>query len=583
MKKLFTCFMLPKYGTRALMATGAKSIEVVGDLLTPLIIARMIDVGITSGNIYDIIRYGLLLVLIACIGFAFTIFSQYNASIVSQGIGTDLRSALFVKVQELSSVDVHRLGTDTLVTRLINDINQVQVMVALGIRQLMRWPILAVGSIVATFLIDPQLGSIFLGATLIVSIIFWCIIRRTTVLFHTLQESLDTVSLFMREMLSGVRVIRVFRREESERAQFAQAVDRQTHIAATAANYSALLNPATFFIMYAGIAFIFWIAAPQVTSRSLSAGSIVALVGYMTQTLLAVGYIANLIIIVTRGVASTRRVMEVLDTAPGLSDEKNAPITLSDQDLSDGVALELRDTTLTYDGGGDPALSHISLTVPAGTTLGIIGGTGSGKSSLAKLCERLYEPEEGSVEVFGHVASTYTFSQLRHLVSLVPQHASLVSGTIRTNLTWRDAHATDEDLWKALELAQAADFVREKPRQLDSPVEAGGTNFSGGQRQRLTIARALVGNPRIVILDDSASALDFATDASLRGALYSLRTEMTSVIISQRVAAVMQADQILVLDHGHQVGLGTHKELLATCPLYKEICLSQLRPEEVEA
>lgn len=583
MKKLFTCFMLPKYGTRALMATGAKSIEVVGDLLTPLIIARMIDVGITSGNIYDIIRYGLLLVLIACIGFAFTIFCQYNASIVSQGIGTDLRSALFVKVQELSSVDVHRLGTDTLVTRLINDINQVQVMVALGIRQLMRWPILAVGSIVATFLIDPQLGSIFLGATLIVGIIFWCIIRRTTVLFHTLQESLDTVSLFMREMLSGVRVIRVFRREESERVQFAQAVDRQTHIATTAANYSALLNPATFFIMYAGIAFIFWIAAPQVTSRSLSAGSIVALVGYMTQTLLAVGYIANLIIIVTRGVASTRRVMEVLDTAPGLSDEKNAPITFSDQELSDGVALELRDATLTYDGGGDPALSHISLTVPAGTTLGIIGGTGSGKSSLAKLCERLYEPEEGSVEVFGHAVSTYTFSQLRHLVSLVPQHASLVSGTIRTNLTWRDAHATDEDLWKALELAQAADFVREKPHQLDSPVEAGGTNFSGGQRQRLTIARALVGNPRIVILDDSASALDFATDASLRGALYSLRTEMTSVIISQRVAAVMQADQILVLDHGHQVGLGTHKELLATCPLYKEICLSQLRPEEVEA
>lgn len=583
MKKLFSRFMLPKYGTRALMATGAKSIEVVGDLLTPLIIARMIDTGITSGNIYDIIRYGLLLVLIACIGFAFTIFCQYNASIVSQGIGTDLRSALFVKVQELSSVDVHRLGTDTLVTRLINDINQVQVMVALGIRQLMRWPILAVGSIVATFLIDPQLGSVFLGATLIVGIIFWCIIRRTTVLFHILQESLDMVSLFMREMLSGVRVIRVFRREESERVQFAQAVDRQTHIAATAANYSALLNPATFFIMYVGIAFIFWIAAPQVTSRSLSAGSIVALVGYMTQTLLAVGYIANLIIIVTRGVASTHRVMEVLDTSPGLSDEKNAPITLSDQELSDGVALELRDATLTYDGGGDPALSHISLTVPAGTTLGIIGGTGSGKSSLAKLCERLYEPEEGSVEVFGHAASIYTFSQLRHLVSLVPQHASLVSGTIRTNLTWRDAHATDEDLWKALELAQAADFVREKPRQLDSPVEAGGTNFSGGQRQRLTIARALVGNPRIVILDDSASALDFATDASLRGALYSLRTEVTSVIISQRVAAVMQADQILVLDHGHQVGLGTHKELLATCPLYKEICLSQLRPEEVEA
>lgn len=581
MKELLRRFVFPAYGTRTLFAVLAKSVEVIGDLLMPLIIARMIDVGVQSGNVYDIIRYGCLLALIALVGFGFTIFCQYQASIVAQGSGTAMRNALFAKTQELSSADVHQLGTDTLITRLINDVNQVQVTVALGIRQLIRWPLLAAGSLIATLVIDPRLGGIFLIATLIVGAVFWFVIVRSVVLFHALQESLDRVSRFMREMLSGVRVIRAFRREDTERARFTEAVGAQTDKATAAANYSALLNPATFLVMYGAVALVLWFAAPQITSHTLSSGSIIALLSYMTQTLLAVGYIANLMLICTRGTASGRRVLEVLNTKAALSDREKSSFSLSRQECDHAPALELRDVTLVYDGGGEPALSHISLTVPAGSSLGIIGGTGSGKSSLAKLLLRLYDPEEGSVKIFGRASTQYTFSQLRHLVSFVPQHASLVTGTIRTNLQWRDAHATDKDLWNALTYAQAADFVREKPQQLDSAVEAGGKNFSGGQRQRLTIARALVGNPRIIVLDDSASALDFATDAKLRAALQTLRSEATSVIISQRVAAVMQADQILVLDHGRQVGLGSHQELLATCPLYKEICLSQLRPEEV--
>ena len=306
-----------------------------------------------------------------------------------------------------------------------------------------------------------------------------------------------------------------------------------------------------------------------------------ALVSYMTSALLAIGYVANLVIIITRGTASATRVMEVLNTKPALTDSGNKRFDLTESDFT-GTAVAFKDASLVYNGGGEPALSSINLTLQAGQTLGIIGGTGSGKSSFAALIPRLFDTETGSISVFGQDVKTYTFEQLRALIGYVPQHTSLVSGTIRSNLCWKNSNATDEELWAALEVAQAADFVREKPDQLDSIVERGGKNFSGGQRQRLTIARALVGSPRIVILDDAASALDFATDAHLRAALRKLSATTTSIIISQRVAAVMQADKILVLDHGKQVGLGTHKELLATCPLYKEICLSQLRPEEVE-
>ena len=581
MGELLSRFMWPKYGRKSFVALLCKSVEVIGDLLTPLIIARMIDLGIHGANMYDIIRYGILLVVIAIVGFSFTLICQKIASIVSQRTGTDLRNELFMKIQELSSADVSALGTDTLVTRLINDVNQVQVTVALGIRQLVRWPILAAGSIIATLMLDAKLGMVFLLATVLVAAIFFFVARKSIALFAELQKRLDTVSLYMRQMLSGIRVIRAFRHEAEEKSQFSEAVLAQTKTVTDAANYSALLNPATFLAMYLGIAVTLWLAAPQITAGTLSQGTVVALVSYMTSALLAIGYVANLVIIITRGAASATRVVEVLNTKPTLTDKGNKHINLTESDFA-GTAVAFKDASLVYDGGGEPALSNINLSLQAGQTLGIIGGTGSGKSSFAALIPRLFDTQTGSVSVFEHDVKSYTFEQLRALIGYVPQHTSLVSGTIRTNLCWKNPDATDEELWAALEVAQAADFVREKPDQLDSIVERGGKNFSGGQRQRLTIARALVGSPRIVILDDAASALDFATDAHLRAALRKLSATTTSIIISQRVAAVMQADKILVLDHGKQVGLGTHKELLATCPLYKEICLSQLRPEEVE-
>ena len=581
MGELLSRFVWPKYGRKSFVALLCKGVEVIGDLLTPLIIARMIDLGIHGANMYDIIRYGILLVVIAIVGFSFTLVCQKIASIVSQRTGTDLRNEIFKKIQELSSADISALGTDTLVTRLINDVNQVQVSIALGIRQLVRWPILAAGSIIATLMLDAQLGMVFLLATALVAAIFFFVARKSTALFTELQKRLDTVSLYMRQMLSGIRVIRAFRHEAEEKEQFSEAVLAQTKTATDAANYSTLLNPATFLVMYLGIAVTLWLAAPQITAGTLSQGTVVALVSYMTSALLAIGYVANLVIIITRGAASATRVMEVLNTKPALSDKGNKPINLAESDFT-GTAVAFKDASLVYDGGGEPALSNINLSLQSGQTLGIIGGTGSGKSSFAALIPRLFDTQTGSVSVFDHDVKTYTFEQLRALIGYVPQHTSLVSGTIRTNLCWKNPDATDEELWAALEVAQAADFVREKPDQLDSIVERGGKNFSGGQRQRLTIARALVGSPRIVILDDAASALDFATDAHLRAALRKLSATTTSIIISQRVAAVMQADKILVLDHGKQVGLGTHKELLARCPLYKEICLSQLRPEEVE-
>ncbi|MBF4803315.1 MAG: ABC transporter ATP-binding protein, partial [Lancefieldella parvula] len=478
MEELLSRFVWPKYGRKSFVALLCKGVEVIGDLLTPLIIARMIDLGIHGANMYDIICYGILLVVIAIVGFSFTLVCQKIASIVSQRTGTDLRNELFKKIQELSSADISALGTDTLVTRLINDVNQVQVTVALGIRQLVRWPILAAGSIIATLMLDAQLGMVFLLATVLVAAIFFFVARKSTSLFTELQKRLDTVSLYMRQMLSGIRVIRAFRHESEEKEQFSEAVLAQTETATDAANYSALLNPATFLVMYLGIAVTLWLAAPQITAGTLSQGTVVALVSYMTSALLAIGYVANLVIIITRGTASATRMMEVLNTKPTLTDEGNRQINLTESDFT-GTAVAFKDASLVYDGGGEPALSSINLTLQAGQTLGIIGGTGSGKSSFAALIPRLFDTETGAVSVFGHDVKTYTFEQLRSLIGYVPQHTSLVSGTIRTNLCWKNPDATDEELWSALEVAQAADFVREKPDQLDSIVERGGKNFSG--------------------------------------------------------------------------------------------------------
>jgi ATP-binding cassette subfamily B protein len=432
-------------------------------------------------------------------------------------------------------------------------------------------------------LIDAQLGLVFLVCTPVIAVVFWLVMSRSVPLFGELQSRLDEVSLVTRENLSGVRVVRAFRQEGREDERFHKAADDQTQTAITIGKLSSLLNPATLLVMDLGIVAILWMGGVRIDAGNLTQGEVIAFVNYMTQMLVSIVYVANLVITINRGTASARRIMEVLDCKPQISDEDTTQVKLAQGTLTSGVALALDHVCFTYDGAPRPAVDNVTLRLGAGGSLGIIGGTGSGKSSLVNLIPRLYDATAGEVRVFGHDVREYPFIQLRELVSTVPQQASLVSGTIRSNLCWRDSNATDEDLWRALELAQAADFVQGKDQGLDAVVEAGGKNFSGGQRQRLTIARALVGHPRIVVLDDSASALDFRTDASLRQSLRSLRSELTCVIVSQRVSAVMSCDQILVLDHGRMAGLGSHTELMRSCPIYREICLSQLRPEEVGA
>ena len=441
----------------------------------------------------------------------------------------------------------------------------------------MRFPLIAVGAMVSALLIDWHLGVVFLACTPAIGLVFYLVMSRSVPYFRVMQRKLDKVSLVTREALSGVRVIRAFGREQAEKDRFSEAASDQAQTAIDVGRLSSVLNPATFLVMNLGIVCILWAGGIRVDAGELTQGQVMAFVNYMMQTLTSVAYIANLVVIFTRATASGQRIMEVLDCVPKVTDEGNRRLALN----GGAPAISLAGVGFSYEGAKVPALTGVTLELGRGQTLGVIGGTGSGKSTLARLIARLYDPTEGTVRILGHDVAAYPFDQLREVVSIVPQQASLVSGTIRSNLSWRDEGATDEELWDALEAAQAADFVRAKPAGLDEVVEAGGRNFSGGQRQRLTIARALVGSPRICILDDSASALDFKTDARLRHALRERAGAMTSVVISQRVSSVMHADLICVLDHGRMVGLGTHEELLDGCPLYREIAESQLGAKEV--
>lgn len=570
MIELLRRFLGP-YGAKALTGILTKMVEVVFEVLTPLVVARMIDEGVRASDVGVVVRMGAVLVGFAVASYASTFVCQRLAAQVSQGMGTDVRDALYAHVNDLSAADVDRFGTPSLLTRVTNDVNQVQLAVALGIRTLTRWPLLALGSMIAAVAIDVRLGAVFVVCLPAITLVFALVMRASVPYYRVMQRRLDAVSLVVRETLSGMRVIRAFGQAERERERGHRAVAAQAETAIAVGRLSALLNPATFVIMYAGIAAILVVGGLRVDAGNLSTGDVMAFVSYMTQTLVSVSYLANLVVVLMRGQTSSVRILEVLDCEPTLREGEEA-LALDEE----AAALELRDATLTYEGSQVPALEGVSLRLRQGGTLGVIGGTGSGKSTLASVLPRLYDLTRGELRVLGHDVRDYPFEQLRSLVSIVPQRAVLVSGTIRSNLRWRDPHASDEELMQALRTAQAADFVEALPEGLDAPVEAGGTNFSGGQRQRLTIARALVGRPRIVVLDDSASALDFATDARLRRALRTEAQGLATVVVSQRVSAVRGADAILVLDHGRMAGLGTHEDLLAGCALYREICASQL-------
>ena len=580
-----------KFRRYMVIGPACKLIEVIFDLLTPLVIAQMIDKGIGAHDVNAVVHYGMVLGAMAVIGISFTLVCQKMAALTSQGMGTDIRGALYQHINKLSYAELDRFGTPSLITRITNDVNQVQLAVALGVRMLIRWPFLAVGSMCAALAIDLKLGMIFLICTPAIGLVFWFVMARCIPYYKQLQAKLDRIALICREGLSGARVVRAFVREDHERERFAQAADDQANTAIAVGKLSSILNPVTFLVMNLGVCAILWVGGIQVNVGELTQGQVMAFVNYMTQTLTSIVYVANLVVVFTKASASASRINEVLNCAPGITDEDNEPVALPKPgNVSPVPALSLSHASFSFGAGAANAVNDVTLELPLGKTLGIIGGTGSGKSTLVSLIPRLYDASTGSVSVMGADVRTWLLDQLRRVVATVPQRASLVSGTIRSNLTWRDEAATDEDLWAALDMAQASEFVRNKPQGLDTPVEAGGKNFSGGQRQRLTIARALVGSPQILIMDDSASALDFKTDAALRHAIRERSVRgaaegglpLTTVIVSQRVSTVRDADMICVLDHGSVAGLGTHDELYASCQLYREICQSQLRREELE-
>lgn len=584
-----------KFRRYMVIGPACKLIEVIFDLLTPLVIAQMIDKGIGVHDVNAVVHYGMLLGAMAVIGISFTLVCQKMAALTSQGMGTDIRGALYEHINKLSYAELDRFGTPSLITRITNDVNQVQLAVALGVRMLIRWPFLAVGSMCAALAIDLKLGMIFLICTPAIGLVFWFVMARCIPYYRQLQAKLDRIALICREGLSGARVVRAFVREDHERERFAQAADDQAHTAIAVGKLSSVLNPVTFLVMNLGVCAILWVGGIQVNVGELTQGQVMAFVNYMTQTLTSIVYVANLVVVFTKASASASRINEVLNCVPSITDEGNQPVALPEpSELAGGTvpvpALSFDHASFSFGAGAANAVSDVTLELPLGKTLGIIGGTGSGKSTLVSLIPRLYDASTGSVCVMGADVRAWPLDQLRHVVATVPQRASLVSGTIRSNLAWRDEAATDEELWAALDMAQASEFVRNKPQGLDAPVEAGGKNFSGGQRQRLTIARALVGSPQILIMDDSASALDFKTDAALRHAIRARSVRgaaegglpLTTVIVSQRVSTVRDADMICVLDHGSVAGLGTHDGLYATCQLYREICQSQLRREELE-
>lgn len=561
----------------------SKLVEVGFDLCTPLVVALMIDRGVGTRDVRALAWYGALLAAMALAGFASTLICQKMASRASQGIGTALRDALFTHVNELSGAEIDHFGTPSLITRITNDVNQVQLAIALAIRQMTRFPLLAVGSMVAALLIDARLGVVFLIATPLIGLVFWLVMARCIPYFKRMQLKLDRIALITREGLSGARAVRAFVREGHERERFGRAAADQADVAIAVGRLTSLLNPATFLIMNLAVCAILWVGGAQVNVGALTQGQVMAFVNYMTQTLLAIVYVANLVVVFTRAQASAERIFEVLDCEPSVRDPAVAAECRRSAPVSQ--AIRLADVGFAYPGASLRAVEGVTLQVPAGGTLGVIGGTGSGKSTLAQLLVRLYDATEGSIEVLGEDVRSLPLGELRAMIGYVPQKAELVSGTIRSNLLWRDASASDAELWRALETAQAAEFVRRLPRGLDAEVEAGGGNFSGGQRQRLTIARALVGDPRVLVLDDASSALDLKTDAELRTALRTCHAGAAlggcTVVVSQRVASVCDADVICVMRRGRAVGVGTHGQLLANCPVYREIVDSQQADEGV--
>lgn len=565
------------YEKQALLAPLFKMLEACFELFVPLVVASIIDTGIRNADFVFIWQRCGLLVLLAVIGLTCSLTAQYFSAKAALGFGTALRKDLFRHIDTLSYSELDGIGTPTLVTRMTSDINQVQNGVNLTLRLLLRSPFIVLGALIMAFSISPRLTLLFVLATVLISLIIWLIMRTTVPIYHQAQNGLDRVTLLTRENYVGARVVRAFARQADELAAFVETNDHLKAIQWKAGRISAMMNPLTYLVVNLTVIALLLLGGREVNTGNLTQGEVIALINYMSQILLNLLRVADLVISVTRALASGMRVNEILNTKTSMPDPATAELSAQ----AGSPAVDFDQVSFTYRGAGGPSLTDIGFAAQPGETIGVIGGTGSGKTTLIDLVARFYDASEGTVQLFGHNVKEYSFAQLRRLIGIVPQQAMLFTGTIRDNMRWAAPNATDEEIWAALEIAQAADFVRGKPGQLDEPVETAGRNFSGGQRQRLTIARALVPKPKILILDDSASALDFATDAALRKALKEKTQGMTVFIVSQRAASVQRADHILVLDDGVLVGDAPHAQLLATCPVYKEICLSQLSKEEV--
>ena len=556
----------------SILAPAFKMLEALFDLLVPLLMADIINRGIASGDDGYVLTGCGIMVLLGIIGLVCSITAQYFSAKAAVGACAVVRRSLFERIQALDFSDTDSLGTSTLITRMTSDVNQLQNGLNLLLRLLLRSPFVVFGAMVMAFIVSGKEALVFVAVIPVLSVIVFGIMLKTIPRYKTVQTKLDSITQSARENLTGVRVVRAFGREEEETREFEAKNSSLRSSQLNVGGISALLNPLTFVVINVGIIAILKLGGFEVNTGTLKAGSVIALVNYMSQILLELIKLANLIIQITKAMACAQRIDSVLEMKPSMSFGE-----LSADDADSDIAVEFDHVSLTYTGSGEASLSDISFTAKKGQTIGIIGGTGSGKTSVVNLIPRFYDATSGTVRLFGRDIKEYDKQSIRRTVSTVMQKTLLFSGTIRSNLLWGNANATDEELWAALETAQAAEIVRSKPQGLDEPVEQGGRNFSGGQKQRLSIARSLVANPDILILDDSASALDYATDAALRAAIASLKNELTVFIVGQRANSLIHADLILVLDEGILVGKGTHEQLLATCDVYRDIYDSQFK------
>ncbi len=572
MKKYFNL-----YKKQFIMGPAFKLAEAILELLVPLVVAQIIDVGIAQNDKPYIYKMGLVLFVLALAGVAFAIVCQYSAAVAQQGVGTHLRNDLFKKINSMSREDIDKFGSASLTTRITNDVNQIQSAVAMLIRLVFRSPFLIAGSLIMAVGLDAKISVIFFVGAIIVSVILYYILSRSLPLYKKIQKLLDKLAMVVKDNLTGVRVVRAFSKTEYEKERFERTNSDITEENLRVGRLSALLNPLSFAVLNTAIIAILYFGGIKVNAGGLSQGEIIAFTNYMTQILLSIIVFSNVIVIFTKAGASYYRIKEILDVKPELTDENAKAFT---PDLTSN-AVEFKNVDFSYGESEEKVLSDINFSIKRNETVGIIGGTGSGKSTLVNLIVRFYDADSGEISIFGSNVKDYKFSALRELIHIVPQKSRLFSGTIRENLLYGAENATDGEIEKALKISQSYEFVSKLKDGLETEINEDSKNLSGGQKQRLCIARAILGNPEILIFDDSSSALDFATDAKLRKALHDELNGTTVIMISQRVNTVKNADKIIVMNDGEICGIGTHSELFKTNEVYNEICLSQLSQKEV--